>query len=48
MYFHDTSYYSYDKVKAGLEELSEWTDVQIKTVCILKNDGTDIIELNFP
>ncbi len=48
MYFHDPSYYSYDKVKVGLEEVSKWTGLQIKTVYILKNDGTDIERYDFP
>lgn len=47
MYFHDPSYYSYDKVRIGLERLSGLTDVQIRTVYILKNDGTDMIKLDF-
>ena len=48
MYFHDPSYYSYDKVKKGLELLSGLTEVQIKTVYILRNDGTDIERHDFP
>ena len=48
MYFHDPSYYSYDKVKGGLEEVSKRTGLQIKTVYILKNDGTDIERHDFP
>ena len=47
MYFHDPSYYSYDKVKKGLELLSGLTEVQIKTV-YLRNDGTDIERHDFP
>lgn len=49
MYFHDPAYYSYEKVWEGLKNLRKFgTDIQIKTVYILTNDGSDIIRLYFP
>ena len=49
MYFHDPTFYSIDKVERGLQEVRRWTDrVDIRKVYILKNDGSDIIELDFP
>lgn len=49
MYFHDPTFYSIDKVERGLQEVRRWTDrVDIRKIYILKNDGSDIIELDFP
>jgi len=49
MYFHDPTFYSYDKVEKGLQEVRRWTGrVDIKKVYILKNDGSDIEILDFP
>lgn len=49
MYFHDSSYYSYDKVKNGLNKLKEISaNVKIKKVYILLNDDSDIFRLDFP
>ena len=49
MYFHDPTFYSYEKVEEGLNMLKGLTGrVDIRKVYILKNDGSDIIELDFP
>lgn len=48
MYFHDPTYYTYEKVELGIEKLKELTEVEIKTVYILPNDGSDIVKLDFP
>ena len=48
MYFHDSSYYTFDKVKEGLNKLKEFEpDVIIKNVYVLLNDGSDIFKLSF-
>jgi hypothetical protein len=49
LYFHDPSYYSYEKVEDGLNKLRGYgADVIIKHVFILLNNGSDIIRLSFP
>ena len=49
MYFHDPSYYSYEKIESGLNKLKGYgADILIKKIFVLLNDGTDIFELSFP
>ena len=48
MYFHDPTFYTEEKLITGMEELKKLTEVQIKTVHILKNDGAEMITLEFP
>lgn len=49
MYFHDPSYYSYNKVERGLKQLQEYgVNVKIKNVYVLLNDSSDIFRLDFP
>lgn len=49
MYFHEPSYYSFEKVEAGLNKLREYgIDVVIKKIIVMLNDGSDLFELNFP
>lgn len=48
MYFHNPSFYSYDKVENGMNILKRYgADVIIKDIFVLLNDGTDIFKLSF-
>ena len=49
MYFHESSYYSYEKVVEGLDRLRNYgANVKLQNVYVLLNDGTDIFKLFFP
>lgn len=49
MYFHEPSYYSYEKIEAGLNKLKGYgAEILIKKIFVLLNDGTDIFELSLP
>ncbi len=49
LYFHDASYFSYDKLAQGMQKLKDVTPkVLIKRVFVLKNDGSDVELYEFP
>ena len=46
MYFHEPAYYSESKIREGIDMLKKYgTDVKIKRVWVLLNDGSDLFDV---
>ena len=48
LYFHDPSYFSYDKLVSGLQHEALYRPVSIKTVYVILNDDSEMQVFRFP
>ena len=48
LYFHDPSYWSYNKLVDGLQRVARYTSVAIKTVYVVLNDDSEMQVFRFP
>ena len=46
MYFHDSSFYTEEKIRKGINELVEWgVELCIENIWVLLNDGSNILKI---